>query len=330
MVGLALLPDTGGWPTFASPMQPARRVIRSFAVRAAANIFIIIAALACAAQFSCNRKTPDRKDATSPRVASLVPSATDLIVGMGAGDHLVAVSNFEVDRLETRGLPRVGDFQEVDWEQLAVCRAEVMIVFMSEDRLPQGLRDRAQQMNLRLVNVRPETLADVFTELHKLGDVVHEPQKAAAAAMVVQGQLDSVKHRVAGRPTVSGLIVREADGSGFAGTQNFLDDLLNLAGGTNAVRAAGWPSLDAEMVQSLDPEVIFLLLPGASRQVIDDAQRLWASRPNLRAVRNGRVVLLTDSWVLQPGIHVGDLAERFAAALHPEAATRPTTLRGLQ
>src|SRR5439155_11884124 len=47
-------------------------------------------------------KTPDppvpAKKAASPSVASLVPAATDLLIGMGLGDHLAAVSNFEPKR----------------------------------------------------------------------------------------------------------------------------------------------------------------------------------------------------------------------------------------
>ena len=39
-----------------------------------------------------------------PAVASLSPAATDLLIGMGAGDHLVAVSNFDADRDDIRGL----------------------------------------------------------------------------------------------------------------------------------------------------------------------------------------------------------------------------------
>src|SRR4029079_19088960 len=38
-------------------------------------------------------------------VASLVPAATDLICGMSAADHLVAVSNWDADRPEIAKLP---------------------------------------------------------------------------------------------------------------------------------------------------------------------------------------------------------------------------------
>src|SRR4051794_5058399 len=60
-------------------------------------------------------------------VASLVPAATDLLIGMGAGDRLVAVSNFDAKRGATRALPRVGDYQTIDWERLASLRPNIMI-----------------------------------------------------------------------------------------------------------------------------------------------------------------------------------------------------------
>src|ERR1700733_12229278 len=67
----------------------------------------------------CSRSSPPPSSAKSPKIASLVPAATDLIVGMNAADHLVAVSNWDTNRPEIAGLPRVGDYQTTDWEKLA-------------------------------------------------------------------------------------------------------------------------------------------------------------------------------------------------------------------
>src|SRR3954452_14819216 len=101
---------------------------------------VAIAAAAC----GCNRTEPaGDPPATapapraSPTVASAVPSATDLLVGMGAADHLVGVANVGGgggDEAATRGLPRIGDYQTFDWEKLAEVRPDILVVFMSEDR----------------------------------------------------------------------------------------------------------------------------------------------------------------------------------------------------
>src|SRR4051812_36065934 len=59
-----------------------------------------------------------------PTVASLVPAATDLILGMQAGEHLVAVSNWDAPQAAIAGLPRAGDYRDVDWEKLTQVRPE--------------------------------------------------------------------------------------------------------------------------------------------------------------------------------------------------------------
>src|SRR5438477_9203291 len=75
---------------------------------AARGLLIVLSILFAPA--GCDRK-PAAKSispaAKRPSVASLVPAATDLLIGMGAGDHLVAVSTWDADRPEIAGLPKV-------------------------------------------------------------------------------------------------------------------------------------------------------------------------------------------------------------------------------
>jgi iron complex transport system substrate-binding protein len=256
-------------------------------------------------------------------VASLVPGASDLLLGMGAGDHLVAVSNYDVGRDETRGLPRVGDYQQIDWEQIALLKPDVLIVFMAAERMPPALRDRAEQLSIRLVNIRTERLEDVFDELAKLGEVVNERAKAAEAAGKLRGQLDAVRKRVEGRPAVPTLMVREKSADAVVGRGNFLDDVLEIAGGENVIKAGGWPAIDRETLLSLRPAAVLVLLPDASPQVVQEAARVWQAMPQGAGTEKRRVHILTEWWVVQPGMHLGELAQRFADLLHPAARSGP-------
>src|SRR5262249_13629293 len=101
------------------------------------------------------------------------------------------------------------------------------------------------------------------------------------------------------------------------GHENYLNDILEIAGGENVIKPGGspYPSIDLEMLADLDPQVIFQLLPDASPQVLAHAKELWAMMPNLSAVRNNRVHIFTEPFFIQPSQHVGELAERFAAGL---------------
>jgi ABC-type Fe3+-hydroxamate transport system substrate-binding protein len=238
---------------------------------------------------------------------------------MGAADHLVAVSNYDLPRPETAGLPKVGDYQSVDWERLTTLRPDVLIVFQSPDRVPAGMRQRAGDLGIRLVNVRTETLADLYAEITHLGDVANEPAKAAAARAALHDRLDAVRQRVAALPKVRTLILRDEQGTGAVGTANFLNDLLDIAGGVNVLTTPGWPSVDREQILSLHPDAILQLLSGVPPQVEAEARQTWQSLPQLPAVAGGRVTLINQWYSQQPGFHLPDLAEAFAAALHSNA-----------
>ena len=266
---------------------------------------------------SCDRgPAAAPRSAADPTIASLVPAATDLLIGGGAADHLVAISNYDTVRPETADLPRVGDYLSLDWERLSTIRPDILITFQAPDRLPAGLRQRAGDLQIKLVNIRVETLADVYSQVTHLGDLVGRPARAAEALSRLRSDLDAVAAEVAGRPPVRTLILRDAQASGAVGTGNFLDDLLTLAGGTNVVITRGWPSLDREQLLSLDPDVILLLLSDVPAQVEASARQTLESLSTLRAVRTGRFAILNAWYTQQPGFHVPRLARQMADVIH--------------
>ncbi len=293
---------------------------------AAATVVLIAAGL-----LGCDRRTATTRPSTprpaTPTIASTVPNVTDLLIGMGARDRLVAVSTYDRDRPDVGTLPIAGDYQTADWELLATVRPATLVTFITPDREPAGFRQRAAGLGITLLNVQVNRLADLDPALDRLGAALAEPDLAARAEREIDGRLDRVTRRVAGQPKASALIVLGADGTHLAGPGTYLDDLLQRAGGTNAAAAIGqsWPTIDRETLLSLRPDVILQLMPAAKPQELAQATATWAQLPQVPAVAAGRVFPITDAWAEQPGWHLPDLAERFARCLHPSP---PTTAAG--
>lgn len=321
---------------------------RAMGQRAKAQLLTIFCLIVSAAVAGCDRPTastpmpaPTTSPATRPgfiKVASLVPAATDLILGMGAGDHLVAVTKYDKDRPETHGLPLAGDYLSTDWEQLATLRPDVMIVAVAPDRLPAGTKQRAEQFHIRLINVKTDRLADLFPALERIGEALNEPQKAQHASDELRRRLDAVRQRVSASPRVPTLIMLDEKAENVVGRDNFLNDLLEVAGGENVIgpQMTAWPKIDREMLMSLKPQAVLQLLvddneAGAGQAELtkrlamrkQEAKRLWASMADLPAMRQDRVYILSDWYLLLPGYHVADVAEKFAKCLHPEMIRDP-------
>jgi len=240
---------------------------------------------------------------------------------MGAADRLVAVSNFDVPAEESRSLPRVGDYQTVDWEKLAQIKPSAMIVQFDANRIPPGLEQRADRLGITIVNISNDRLTQVFSTMDQLGAAMSFDARPAVDRL--RSQLDRVSKSVAGKVPIRTMMVMDDAAQSVVGSDTFLGDVLKIAGGEN-VFADGekrYLTIDHEKLVALQPAVILCLRPSATGQEVERAKRTIATFTDVPAVRDGRVYVLTEPWMLLPGYHVGEMAERFAALLHGDAAT---------
>src|SRR5688500_13527888 len=279
-------------------MQPCPR-----ACRLTVLVLMLCAAVACDRPGSSNSST---RPSGHRKIASLGPAATDMLLGMGAGDHLVAVSNYDT-AAAVKDLPRVGDYQTTDWETLARVRPDVMIIQLLPERVPEGLKQRAAELGIELVNVKIVNLEDVFNAMQQLGAVAGESDKGREATRKLRERLDDVKERCARRPAVRTLVFRNSTMQDVVGPGNFLDDLFKVLNVDNVAASLGnsWPSIDREKIIELSPDVIILLLPGATDGEVKQARRFWDGMDRVPAVRNGRVCVMTEEYALLPGARLG-------------------------
>ncbi len=290
--------------------------------RPAIKLFLLLVSSWGIVIAGCDRReVPPRvtTGAAAPTVVSLVPAATDLIVAMGAADHLVGVSNYDQNP-QVSNIRRVGDYLTTDWERIVELQPRIIITQYAPGRTPTGFEEHVRAIGSRQENLHIDRVDDIFAALTRLGEICAEPRKADAASKRLQLQLQIIRQRTAPMAPTPALIVVDESGQNAAGPRTFLDDLLTIAGGRNVIDSSSppWPAVDRETLITLAPQVIIQLLPDASAQIRDEAMRNWNTLPYLPAVRNHRIIQLTGSDVLLPGYHVGNLAQQFEQALHRE------------
>jgi iron complex transport system substrate-binding protein len=270
-------------------------------------------------------KGPGVEKTAGVRAASITPAGTDLMIGIGAGDQLVGVSNFDDDREGTAGKPRIGDYQTINWEKLSGLGVNVLLLQYAPDRLPAYLQQQCAVMGIRVVNLKLDTVDEICNGMTTLGDAVGDQARAREAVAALRGKLDAVARRVKGLRRVRALVVTSDEGLSLAGPGEFLDELLTIAGGQNAAASLGepYPAVDREMILKMSPEVVIRLVPDGDKkpQVIHQGDAIWEGMADLPAVKNHRVYVLTEWYGELPGFRIRDLAERFADVMHPEAGT---------
>jgi iron complex transport system substrate-binding protein len=256
---------------------------------------------------------PAGQGPTEPTVATLSPAVTDLVIGIGAAAHLVAVSDLDEDRDGTEGLARIGDFDHVDWEKV--------LITQFGDRIPAGLQERCDQLHIQLLDVRLDVLEDVYAQADRVAYLLGERDSEVQAVADLQARLVAVAKQAASLPPVRAAIAMSDGGSlSLIGPRTFHDQLLTIAGGVNVAAGFGKPfvNVDREQLSALAPDVVLDLEPSppTTLQQMQQAARFWESMPDLPAVQNKCVRTITAPYCARPGWHLADLAEIFFRQLH--------------
>lgn len=295
----------------------------------------------------------------SPRVASLVPSGTDIVAALGMGRHLVGVSH-ECDHPAATGLPTLTSSTLPGPGRLSPAEVDRRVVEATRTGTPLYRADRALLASLepdvvvsqdicdvcavpgdqagaavpggaRLVMLRATTLGGLSDDLAAVGNAVGAPRRAERAAQAVRTALHDVSRRVAGtrRPRVLAL---EWGDPPFVGG-HWVPELVEAAGGEHVLSGPGEPSRRTtwDEVAAADPDVIVLMPCGYRLDTAVAEARELLQRPavaGLRAVRQDRF------WAADAGALfsrctpvVATAAEVLAAVAHPGRSPR-VSVRG--
>ena len=245
------------------------------------------------------------------------PSTTEALFAIGAGSMLVGRSRFCDTPPEARALPVVGGYSDPNFEVIFALSPSLVV----GARGPAGprLEERLREHGIRTYFPETESVAQIESMLVELGRAVSREDAANAVAARTHARIERVAVAVAGLPKPRVLLLFDVEPIVAAGPNSFPNDVLERAGAINVVAGndtVAYPVLGIERVLVLDPDIVIDTTVAASHTAsrIRKDSPAWAK---LRAVREGRVIAVTDESVLRPGPRIADAVATLAKVLHP-------------
>lgn len=248
------------------------------------------------------------------RIVVLGPSLCEMAFALGLGHKVVGVSRHCDYPAQARLKPVVGDALNLNEEALLATRPDLIVALEGDEARLKRLGELAGAQTAMLPTRR---LGDVKANLLRLGELAG----ATAVARRVAARLDadlalkgaSARAALLGRHPKA-LFVIWAEPLQVAGRASYLNDLLVLAGGENAVPAGlaggSYPSFSVEALVAADPEV--LLAPASLRAGL---AKLVSSHRGLKVAKSQRWRTVPDDLVMRPGPRVALALGAIAAAL---------------
>jgi iron complex transport system substrate-binding protein len=283
------------------------------------------------------------------RVVSLIPSATEILFAVGAGDDVVGVT-FECDhpaqarerrvvssttlpeglspreiddavaaavaagqdlyRLDAGALADLDADLVVTQDLCAVCAVDVSVV---DDALAH------LGCTADVLTVDPHTLDEVLDSVVAIGAATGHEGDAHTLVASLRERLDAVRSRVAGRERPRVVVLEWTEPPYAPG--HWIPEMVTAAGGEPVLGTAGAKSVRAtwDAVHAARPDVVVVAPCGYDRAAAQQQADDLLAAGLLPAGAVVHAVDANGSWA-RPGPRLVDGVEELAVLLHPDAA----------
>ncbi len=239
-------------------------------------------------------------------MVSLVPSATETVVALGAPDRLIARTDYDVQPALAH-LPSLGGGLAPSLEFLVRLDPDLVVLWPSGDG---ALEARLDGLGLDTYGAAVQTTADFRRLTRHLGRLLHLAPEADSLVASVDAELARARASWGAEEPATAIYVASPAPAIVAGGGTFVDSVMAAAGAANAfgdVQGEWWPQVSVEEIVWRNPR--YVIVPAAG--MLEGAAG-WAEAP---AVAAGRVLAVDGDLFGRPGPRMGDAAMRLALLL---------------
>src|SRR5881397_2600443 len=247
--------------------------------------------------------------APARRVVSLLPSFTEIVFAIGAGDRLVGRTTWCDYPPEALAVPSVGDGMPPSVEAVAARRPDLVVLYRSGPNVTAA--EQLERLGIRTVLFDLNRLEELGPVARRLGTLTGREAPAESLATV----MDRVVSQPPAPSTQSLAFIVWDNPPIVIGAGSYLDRLAALAGARNVFHDISSPSaqVSIETIAARDPDFIAVLADSAMR-----APPRYAARPEwrvVRAVRQGRFLLLPGQLFGRPSPRVAQAVQQLRQLL---------------
>ncbi|MDN5709958.1 MAG: ABC transporter substrate-binding protein [Planococcus sp. (in: firmicutes)] len=251
-------------------------------------------------------------------IVSLIPSNTEIVFALDAGDQLVGVTDYDNYPEAAQDIERVSDSVEFNAEKIIQLDPDIVLAY-STGEAPPAL-SQLEDADIPVFVIESATSFDeVYGDIEQIASVLAKEEKGAEVIEGIQTQIEDVQERLAAVEEQKEVYVEISPSPEIytTGKSTFQQEILNHAQVTNVFDdLEGWPNISEEEVITRDPEVILTTVSYVEDAVGDiEARDSWSA---VEAIENGEVHFIDSDITSRPGPRIGEAVQLVAETVYPE------------
>lgn len=217
----------------------------------------------------------------SDRIVALSPSINEILFALGAGNQVVANTEYCNYPPEAKKLPKAGGYFSPSIEKILSLNPSLVI--MQDNNLP--LSRKLEKIHIKTLVVKIDTYPSIRSSIRTIAHATGKDKKGEAIVRNLDQKLSSLKGIITDKKI---LIVfghnTDFSKSLFVSGQNlYFDDIIRYSGNINALQSTrkGQPIVNLENIIAMNPDIVILLAPNTKELGLTKQQLIapWESLP---------------------------------------------------
>ena len=258
------------------------------------------------------------------RIVSLAPNLTEILFALGLDEEIAAVSSGSDYPPEAAKKSKVGTFWQPNTEAIIASKPDLVITLWFEQQ--KSVADSLNRLGYEVLTLKIEKIEELLTAIQNVGTATGCRQRSDELAENISTQLDDLKSKLSSTNKVKVLWVVQPEPLRVAGRNTFINELIELAGGENAIgpTISQYPQIGTEELLVCGAQAIIQSAMGKSNisEQQQAAEKFWGRWLSLPAVKNNRIYVVEPDTTLRLGPRLSQGIEIVARCLHPDVFTR--------
>jgi iron complex transport system substrate-binding protein len=269
----------------------------------------------------------DDKDNSAPvinlkpeRIVTAAPNLTEILFALGLGNNISGVSIGSDFPPAAAKKPRIGTFWQPNTEAVISLRPALVVTLDFPQQ--KKLANQLSAMGYNCLTLQIESVSQFFDSVDNIGKATGKEVAADELANDIRKKLKDLSARIGTNEKLKVLWVIQRDPLRVAGTDTFINELIELAGGVNAIGKTihKYPPIGSEQVIAIAPDIIIEPSMGTDDLVEQKkgAMKYWSRFGNIPAVALNRIYCIKGDNVSQLGPRLYEGVEIIAKCIRPE------------
>lgn len=221
------------------------------------------------------------------RIIALSPHAVEMLYAIGAGDTIVAATDYADYPEAAKNIPRIGGYYGIQMERVMELNPDLIVVWDSGNKAEDI--NQLRTLGFNLYGSDPKTLEGVAKELEELGQLTGHVEEASKAAAAYRAELIRLRVENAKKSEPKVFYQLWSTPLMTVSKNSWIQQIISVCHGQNVFydAASDYPQVSLENVLLTLPEVILQSEEEGNVKGVD-----WRQWPEIPAVKNQHIYQL--------------------------------------